>query len=98
MMNLRRKMRTGSQFCSTCRKYILVRWSLTLVLFFSLFGIDLNLPLPTNYDCQIDEWTNFQDRIKDPKNEFSDKDKSELIRQWVSYRGQTLSRTGLDNE
>ncbi|CAB4304391.1 unnamed protein product [Prunus armeniaca] len=40
-----------------------------------------------------DEWTNFQDRIKDPKNEFSDKDKSELIRQWVSYRGQTLSRT-----
>ncbi|KAL6286951.1 hypothetical protein ACE6H2_011341 [Prunus campanulata] len=40
-----------------------------------------------------DEWTNFQDRIKDPKNEYSDKDKSELIRQWVSYRGQTLSRT-----
>ncbi|BFG25654.1 hypothetical protein CerSpe_119300 [Prunus speciosa] len=40
-----------------------------------------------------DEWTNFQDRIKDPKIGYSDKDKSELIRQWVSYRGQTLSRT-----
>ncbi|KAL6137186.1 hypothetical protein ACLB2K_062480 [Fragaria x ananassa] len=40
-----------------------------------------------------DEWTNFQDRINEHKNEYSDKDKSELIRQWVSYRGQTLSRT-----
>ncbi|XP_050383737.1 callose synthase 7 [Argentina anserina] len=40
-----------------------------------------------------DEWTNFLDRINEHKNEYSEKDKSELIRQWVSYRGQTLSRT-----
>ncbi|XP_062105737.1 callose synthase 7-like [Humulus lupulus] len=35
-----------------------------------------------------DEWFNFLDRIKT-----IDKDKSDLIRQWVSYRGQTLYRT-----
>ncbi|XP_059663341.1 putative callose synthase 6 [Cornus florida] len=39
-----------------------------------------------------DEWKNFQDRIHDPK--FSDgKDVMESTREWVSYRGQTLSRT-----
>lgn len=40
-----------------------------------------------------DEWTNFNDRINDHRNGYSVKDKLELIRQWVSYRGQTLSRT-----
>ncbi|XP_057956025.1 callose synthase 7 isoform X2 [Malania oleifera] len=40
-----------------------------------------------------DEWTNFQERIKDPKLGFSGKDEMELTRQWVSNRGQTLSRT-----
>ncbi|XP_010525558.1 PREDICTED: putative callose synthase 6 isoform X2 [Tarenaya hassleriana] len=40
-----------------------------------------------------DEWTNFLDRTNDPKFELSEKDKSELLRQWVSYRGQTLVRT-----
>ncbi|KAF3444992.1 hypothetical protein FNV43_RR14685 [Rhamnella rubrinervis] len=40
-----------------------------------------------------DEWTNFQDRINDPKLGYNLKDKLECIRQWVSYRGQTLSRT-----
>ncbi|XP_047308713.1 callose synthase 7-like isoform X2 [Impatiens glandulifera] len=34
-----------------------------------------------------DEWDNFEKRIKDSS------DRKELIRQWVSYRGQTLSRT-----
>ncbi|XP_024025101.1 callose synthase 7 [Morus notabilis] len=39
-----------------------------------------------------DEWTNFTDRI-DPKNELFEEDMSESIREWVSYRGQTLYRT-----
>ena len=43
---------------------------------------------------KLDEWKNFEDRIKDPKLGYSPKDMAELTRQWVSYRGQTLSRTG----
>ncbi|CAB86938.1 putative protein [Arabidopsis thaliana] len=38
-----------------------------------------------------DEWTNYLDRLKDPK--LPEKDKSEFLREWVSYRGQTLART-----
>ncbi|XP_059281975.1 callose synthase 7-like [Lycium ferocissimum] len=40
-----------------------------------------------------DQWKNFEDRIKDPKLRYQDKNKNELIRYWVSYRGQTLART-----
>ncbi|XP_024041521.1 callose synthase 7 isoform X1 [Citrus clementina] len=40
-----------------------------------------------------DEWMNFQKRINDPKLNYSDDDKKEATRHWVSYRGQTLSRT-----
>ncbi|KAM1768097.1 hypothetical protein ACFX12_046109 [Malus domestica] len=40
-----------------------------------------------------DEWKNFQERLEDPENEIPGKDRSELTRQWVSYRAQTLSRT-----
>ncbi|XP_057461874.1 callose synthase 7-like isoform X2 [Actinidia eriantha] len=40
-----------------------------------------------------EEWENFEKRRNDPKHRYSDKDKMELLRQWVSYRGQTLSRT-----
>ncbi|KAM1716874.1 hypothetical protein COP2_025053 [Malus domestica] len=40
-----------------------------------------------------DEWTNFGERINDPKNKFSENNKLELTRQWASYRAQTLSRT-----
>ncbi|KAH7511386.1 hypothetical protein JRO89_XSUnG0206500 [Xanthoceras sorbifolium] len=40
-----------------------------------------------------DEWSNFQNRINDTKLNYSDDVKMELTRQWVSYRGQTLSRT-----
>ncbi|PON73084.1 Glycosyl transferase [Trema orientale] len=41
-----------------------------------------------------DEWRNFVDRMSDPKLGYSKEDMSEGIRQWVSYRGQTLYRTG----
>ncbi|KAL5791708.1 hypothetical protein ACOSP7_000302 [Xanthoceras sorbifolium] len=40
-----------------------------------------------------DEWSNFQNRINDTKLNYSDDVKMDLTRQWVSYRGQTLSRT-----
>ncbi|GMH10939.1 hypothetical protein Nepgr_012780 [Nepenthes gracilis] len=40
-----------------------------------------------------DEWTNFVERINDPKLGYASKDRMELICHWVSYRGQTLSRT-----
>ncbi|CAM8887964.1 unnamed protein product [Rhodiola kirilowii] len=40
-----------------------------------------------------DEWTNFTQRLNDTKVDFAGKDTNELIRMWVSYRGQTLART-----
>ncbi|CAA0816289.1 Callose synthase 7 [Striga hermonthica] len=40
-----------------------------------------------------DEWNNYQERILDAKLGNQNKDPSELDRQWVSYRGQTLART-----
>ncbi|KAL8031752.1 hypothetical protein ABFX02_13G047800 [Erythranthe guttata] len=40
-----------------------------------------------------DEWKNYLERINDPKHGSDNKDRSELDRQWVSYRGQTLART-----
>ncbi|KAK3012046.1 hypothetical protein RJ639_010710, partial [Escallonia herrerae] len=42
-----------------------------------------------------DEWKNFEERMSDPKSGYSSKDKTECTRQWVSYRGQTLSRTAI---
>ncbi|KAL5582519.1 hypothetical protein UlMin_014961, partial [Ulmus minor] len=39
-----------------------------------------------------DEWTNFNERMNDPKLGY-EKERSESIRQWVSSRGQTLYRT-----
>ncbi|XP_074307762.1 callose synthase 7 isoform X3 [Silene latifolia] len=40
-----------------------------------------------------DEWSNFNERVDDPKLGYASKDRKELIRHWVSYRAQTLSRT-----
>lgn len=42
-----------------------------------------------------DEWKNFEERIRNPKLKATEKDRTEATRQWVSYRGQTLSRTGV---
>ncbi|MBA0698406.1 hypothetical protein Goari_021895, partial [Gossypium aridum] len=41
-----------------------------------------------------DEWTNFEERMKDKLEE----EKKEERRKWVSYRGQTLSRSGQDDD
>nr|GEV22691.1 callose synthase 7-like [Tanacetum cinerariifolium] len=41
----------------------------------------------------IDEWSNFEERMRNPKLNATEKDRTEATRQWVSYRGQTLSRT-----
>ncbi|KAG6783967.1 hypothetical protein POTOM_009649 [Populus tomentosa] len=54
-------------------------------------GITILFYLKTIYR---DEWKNFEERT----NTFSSKEKMELTRQWVSYRGQTLARTGLNSE
>ncbi|KAI3465923.1 hypothetical protein Pfo_022586 [Paulownia fortunei] len=40
-----------------------------------------------------DEWKNYVERVQDPKLGYASKDRAELDRQWVSYRGQTLART-----
>ncbi|XP_028797659.1 callose synthase 7, partial [Neltuma alba] len=40
-----------------------------------------------------DEWTNFRDRLKELQGKYDDIDEQECIRQWASYRGQTLYRT-----
>ncbi|KAL6983258.1 Callose synthase 7 [Sarracenia purpurea var. burkii] len=40
-----------------------------------------------------DEWENFEKRIYDPKYGYTEKVRTEFVREWVSYRGQTLSRT-----
>ncbi|XP_021735292.1 callose synthase 7-like [Chenopodium quinoa] len=40
-----------------------------------------------------DEWNNFRERVNDPKLGYASKDTRELVRHWVSYRGQTLART-----
>lgn len=34
------------------------------------------------------------ERIRDPKLSYFKRDKNEMDRYWVSYRGQTLARTG----
>lgn len=45
-----------------------------------------------------EEWSNYSERLYDSKRNFNEKDKAEQLRQWVSYRGQTLSRTGILSE
>ncbi|CAF2314846.1 unnamed protein product [Brassica rapa subsp. trilocularis] len=48
---------------------------------------------PMKMFCNTEEWSNFSERVNDPKRIFSEKDKTDQLREWVSYRGQTLSRT-----
>lgn len=46
----------------------------------------------------LDEWNNFLERIGVEKSDdslISIKEHMDAVREWVSYRGQTLSRTGL---
>lgn len=46
----------------------------------------------------LDEWKNFLERIGCENLEsLQDGQKKEELRQWASFRGQTLSRTGTDN-
>ncbi|KAK1425447.1 hypothetical protein QVD17_20799 [Tagetes erecta] len=40
-----------------------------------------------------DEWKNFEERIRNPKLKATEEDRTKATRHWVSYRGQTLSRT-----
>lgn len=56
------------------------------------------LSLLNENDCITEEWSNYCERVTDSKRNLSEKDKAEQLRQWVSYRGQTLSRTGILSE
>ncbi|KAK9132483.1 hypothetical protein Scep_012011 [Stephania cephalantha] len=40
-----------------------------------------------------DEWSNFLERMNDPQNKRVDQEFKGAVCEWVSYRGQTLSRT-----
>ncbi|XP_065851855.1 callose synthase 7 [Euphorbia lathyris] len=53
-------------------------------------GISILFYLQTIYR---DEWKNFEDRISDPKLNYSSKERADALRHWASYRGQTLART-----
>ncbi|KAJ6412395.1 hypothetical protein OIU84_005447 [Salix udensis] len=53
-------------------------------------GITILFYLKTIYR---DEWKNFEERVNDLKFKQFSKERMELTRQWVSYRGQTLART-----
>lgn len=64
----------------------LSRWLLVSVLTYVLFIFKGHLIF--NVCVKTDEWENFQKRTADSP------DQTEEIRKWVSYRGQTLSRTG----
>lgn len=62
---------------------------------FCVFLVDWNL---TKWMDHIpDEWKNFEERIADHELNYSAKEKAEFLRQWVSYRGQTLARTGINS-
>lgn len=85
----------GSQYCFTYKRFILVHQ-------FLILDKTSNVYFYTNSSFtelilhEIDEWTNFLDRLNDPK--LPEKDKSEFLREWVSYRGQTLARTGTKDQ
>ncbi|KDP38900.1 hypothetical protein JCGZ_05285 [Jatropha curcas] len=53
-------------------------------------GITMLFYLKTIYR---DEWKNFEERMNDNELNYSAKERAECLRQWVSYRGQTLART-----
>lgn len=79
-------MRTEFPFCFTSKRFIQVTIKdISFGLLSSLFLVkEVNF-----FICaKTDEWANFEERIKDSPN------KTEELRKWVSYRGQTLSRTG----
>lgn len=70
----------------------------------TLFAERINLSVSINhnavfsYHCNLDEWKNFLERVDyHPKPEDSLREIMDDVRHWVSYRGQTLSRTGMQN-
>lgn len=89
MMNLTKKMRMGYRLCSTCRRYIQVSSGFTSILFF--LSSEITWTYYASNFRKLDEWTNFQERMNHKENE-------EDICNWATYRGQTLSRSGLDDD
>lgn len=71
---------------------------LYLVILYYVFVTKFSSLRNGNVLCYTEEWSNFSERVNDPKRTFSEKDKADQLREWVSYRGQTLSRTGILSE
>lgn len=52
------------------------------------------------FGCVLDEWNNFLQRLglessSDPEDDiFRNEELEDKLREWASFRGQTLSRTG----
>lgn len=62
-----------------------------------VFSLFYNQLLDNLHCCFIiisDEWNNFLQK-HNIKNENELKENMDFVRQWVSYRGQTLTRTGI---
>lgn len=98
--NSRKRMRMAYQFCFIFGRYIQVAVEIWYCLFAE--GIDLSVSIHHHSvfscHCNLDEWTNFLERIGIvPKNQDSPDEIMDDVRLWVSYRGQTLSRTGMQN-
>jgi len=98
-------MRMEFPFFSTCKKFTQVIFSLAyhlLELIFMQFFWSALCPLSTETDFLCtnlieDEWKNFLERVgcKNEEELREDEELEEKLRLWASYRGQTLTRTGI---
>ena len=97
-------MRTEFPFFSTYKKFTQViifslSYHLLELIFMQIFWV---CPLSTETDFLCtnlieDEWKNFLERVgcKNEEELREDEELEEKLRLWASYRGQTLTRTGI---
>jgi len=97
-------MRTEFPFFSTYKKFTQViifslSYHLLELIFMQIFWV---CPLSTETDFLCtnlieDEWKNFLERVgcKNEEGLREDEELEEKLRLWASYRGQTLTRTGI---
>jgi hypothetical protein len=97
-------MRMEFPFFSTCKKFTQVFFSLAYhlleLIFMRFFLCVCPLSSETDFLCTIlieDEWKNFLERVGCKNEEVlrEDEQLEEKLCLWVSYRGQTLTRTGI---
>lgn len=66
-----------------------------LIQFFFFLGLTINYNKCSRF--KLDEWNNFLERLSVRVDANGEEPMDDVCR-WVSYRGQTLSRTGLNNK